>query len=102
MDAHVGIQGNEIADKLAKSALNKNDNDLLVISFGRSEAKSVIHEGIMEFWQDIWDNDRKGREYYNIKKSVRVKKNISKYTKEDVAFSRLRLGHTSLNSTLVK
>ena len=61
--AHVGIEGNEIADKLAKSALNKNYNDLLVISFGRSEAKTVIHEGIMECWQEIWDNDRKGREY---------------------------------------
>ena len=56
----------------------------------------------MESWQEIWDNDRKGRGYYTIKKSVRVKKNISKYRKEEVAFSRLRLGHTSFNSTLVK
>ena len=55
----------------------------------------------MESWQKIWNNDRKGREYNKIIKSVRVKKNISKYRKEYVAFSRLRLGHMRLNSTLI-
>ena len=38
---------------------------------------------------------------YIIQKYVRVKKNISKYRKEVVASSRLRLGHTRLNSTLI-
>ncbi len=32
--AHVGIEGNEMAQKLAKSAVNKNDNDILEIRTG--------------------------------------------------------------------
>lgn len=62
--AHV-IEGNEVADKLAKSALNKNKNDIVEISIGR-EAKSQIHHRIMTSWQEIWNIDTKGRGYYKI------------------------------------
>ena len=48
--AHVGIEGNEIADKLAKSALNKNYNDILEIPFWEVRSKinnSLRHYGIL-------------------------------------------------------
>ena len=62
---HVGIEGNEVTDKLTKSTFNKND--ILEISFGRSEAKSVIQYGIMTSWQNILDNENKDRNYNKVR-----------------------------------
>ncbi len=86
--AHVGIEGNEMAQKLAKSAVNKNDNDILEIRTGQSEAKSIILDGIITSWQDMWDKDTKGRDYFRIQKSVRVRRFRSKSRKEAVTLSR--------------
>lgn len=55
----MGIEGNEVADKLAKSAIHKSSTDILKISFGKTEAKSQINEGIIASWQDIWNKDTK-------------------------------------------
>lgn len=95
--AHTGIEGNETADKLAKSAVNKNGNNV-ELCFGRGEAKS-ISQGIMTKWQELWNNDTMGRGYFELQNSVRVKRLKGKCRK-DVTYSRIRLGHTGLNSTL--
>ena len=44
---HVGIEGNKTVDILAKSALNKNENNIFKLCFGRGEIKSIIHQGVM-------------------------------------------------------
>uniref|UniRef100_A0A8C1TCJ5 RNA-directed DNA polymerase from mobile element jockey n=1 Tax=Cyprinus carpio TaxID=7962 RepID=A0A8C1TCJ5_CYPCA len=98
--AHIGIVGNEKADQLAKEALKKNLVDIKV-PLGRSEVKSVINKEIIKLWQQRWENSSTGRWYYNIEKSVRKNEQFyGRHRKEEVMISRLRFGHTGLNSTL--
>ncbi len=63
--------------------------------------KSVINRKIIRIWQQRWENSSKGRWYYNIVKSVGKKDQFyGRHRKEEVMISRLRMGHTGLNSTL--
>lgn len=59
--AHVGLKGNECADRAAKRALSmRHVADILL---GKGEGKPVIKKKISEFWQKKWDEDSKGRTY---------------------------------------
>lgn len=70
--------------------------------FGKGEDKSIVRTAVGESWQMKWDAESKGRHYYNIRKSIKVKAFKGNYRKEEVVFSRLRLGNTRLKSTLFK
>lgn len=41
--AHVGVEGNEVADRVAKASLSKDSVDVQV-PFGRMERRSIISE----------------------------------------------------------
>ncbi len=64
--AHIGIQGNETADKEAKEAVKNNDINLIV-NLSKSEIKSIIKKSLKERWQKQWDKEKKGRWFYRIK-----------------------------------
>lgn len=98
--AHMGVEGNERADRIAKKALKFRKEEILSIPFGKGEAKAVIREAVRELWQRKWDNNYKGRHYHNIQKSINVKLFKGKCRREEVIISRLRFGHTGLNATL--
>lgn len=98
--AHVGVVGNEKADEIAKTALKLKDDEIMKVPFGKGEAKSLIRKAVSDEWQNKWDTDNKGRHYYSIQKSIKVKGFKGKYRRDEVIFSRLRLGHTGLKSTL--
>ncbi len=97
--AHIGMVGNETAHKLAKKALKKNLVDVKV-PLGRNEIKSVINRKIIRIWQQRWENSSKGRWYYNVKSVGKKEQFYGRHRKEEVMISRLRMGHTGLNSTL--
>ncbi len=67
--AHVGIKGNEEADKIAKQAV---DDEMVEIELPHSirEIKSVIKEKVIKKWQQYWDNESTGRHLYAIQKKV--------------------------------
>ena len=99
--AHIGIKGNEMADKIAKKALEKEHIGIKV-PLGKGEAKSLIKIETMQRWQDEWESDMNARQYRQIQSQVGGKRvsSLGFNRREEVVYTRLRLGHTGLNSTL--
>lgn len=97
--AHTGVAGNEAADKLAKHSMAKENIDIQ-IGYSKLEMKSIIKREINKNWQSYWDNEEKGRHLHLIQPLVGRGRNSFGRRKEDCIISRLRLGHTGLNSTM--
>ncbi|XP_060782170.1 uncharacterized protein LOC132889552 isoform X2 [Neoarius graeffei] len=95
--AHIGISGNEVADKLAREYLSINDITLAV-GPGRTELRSQLMGNIFQTWQAEWDKDLKGRHLYSIQPSVNTLCTLSGGRSQQVVLTRLRLGHYALNS----
>jgi len=97
--AHIGIQGNEMADSLAKKGLKINQGEVAV-PISKAEIKSYIRSKIKIQWQKLWDNGNKGRHLFKIQQKVGEEKTLGNSRREQEMFSRIRLGHTRLNSSL--
>lgn len=61
--AHVGIEGNEAADRMAKAAVMREEIYVRV-SFGRHECGSIIREGIIKQWRTEWEEELKSRQFF--------------------------------------
>lgn len=91
--SHIGIPGNEKADKAAKSALT---SDILPLKVPYTDFRHEINLFIKSSWQTSWNNDA-----YN---KLRVIKPVLgewfptyRTTRhEEVVITRLRIGHTRL------
>lgn len=97
--AHMGVDGNEGADALAKQAL-KSQYIQLDVALSKSEAKSIIKNHMHITWQEVWDFLDTGRHLYNIQKQVSGGRRVSRRRREEAIITRLRIGHTGLNKTL--
>lgn len=97
--AHYGVRGNEAVDKLAKEATNHRIVDLAVIC-GQAEVKSIIKLEMRGRWQKQWEEERRGRWLYKIQRGVGVRRATGRSKRAEEVVSRLRFGHTGLNSTL--
>lgn len=97
--AHVGVQGNELADRYAKKAL-KHDTLTATTKMSKAETKTLIKQEIKNIWQKRWNNERKGRDVFFINPSVGGLRQGGRNRREEVILSRLRLGHTGLSKTL--
>lgn len=99
--AHVGVEGNEVADKVAKMTL-KRDIDLAVC-IGVTECRSVIKENTIVVWQRQWEKETKGRHYYAIQNKVKTEQScLGKSRRQAVIMTRLRLGHCGFAWDLAK
>ncbi len=49
--AHIGVEGNEKADEIAKRALKLKENEIMKIPFGKGEAKSLIKKAVRDLCQ---------------------------------------------------
>ena len=89
--SHIGIQGNEMVDKQAKTSLSLEPTSFK-IPF--SNFKPSINKYILDQWQTSWNNSI-GNRLLEIKPIIGehqpVVRNIRK---EEVVLARLRLGHT--------
>lgn len=95
----MGVVGNETADRLAKEAL-KHQHIEVEVSFSSVEHRALIKKEINTQWQRMWDSERRGRHYFNIKKRVGNTSAWGNNRREQVIMTRLRLGHCGLASSL--
>ena len=89
--AHVGVEGNEQVDILAKQTLRITQVDMQV-PLSKAEVKSFIKKYTQSTWQEYWDISETGRHG----RKVGFKR------REENIITRLRIGHTGLNHTLHK
>lgn len=98
--SHIGLRGNEIADKLAQEATTRDHIDL-EIGLEISELKCMVQKHITALWQGRWEND--ASQYHKIEPLVNNKiKFVSKSRKIEVAMTRLKFGCCCLNNYLYK
>ena len=99
--AHVGVEGNEEADILAKQALKSNTINI-EIPLRREEIKSIISKHMYKIWEDSWDSMNTGGHLYSIQLQVKNSEIQGRNRREEIIFARLRIGHTGLKHTLSK
>lgn len=91
--SHVGIKGNEKADKLAKEALN------FLISERRiphSDLRPHINSFIFDKWKSLWDEEANNKLHF-INPSIKLYPYRCRPSRrEEVVLTRLRIGHSHL------
>ncbi|KAL0962941.1 hypothetical protein UPYG_G00347410, partial [Umbra pygmaea] len=97
--AHIGVGGNELADRCAEKAAEQLDIEVDV-KYSKDEVKSIIKAKTKARWQVGWDNEQSWRHLYSIQGQVGKNRNTYRCKQEEDMVSRMRLGHTGLNGTL--
>lgn len=92
--SHIGIPGNEKADREAKRALDMNN--ILQKAVDHREAKTIIKTVMRNKWQEDWFaiRNNKLREIRNT--IIPYKEAVLGNRRENVILTRLRIGHTQL------
>ena len=92
--SHVGISGNEKADRLAKAALTSN-----LAAHSRvcwSDLKPRVDTYICTAWQALWNDETRNKLYEicpNLKESL-CNTTQPLYRRQETVMTRLRIGHT--------
>ena len=97
--AHLGLQGNEKTDKMAKEAVKKEEVEMKV-KLSKAEGTSLIWKEINNQWNQHWKNQEKGRHLYKLQSVVGEVGCYGDNRAEQVVMSRIRIGHSKLNNTL--
>ena len=93
--SHIGITGNEIADKAAKDVTAQEPDEHIKIC--TSDVKAYFKSKMKNIWQNEWNGSES--KLKEIKPSVEPWCVPCKLTRrEEVAITRMRLGHTRLTS----
>lgn len=102
--SHIGIKGNEEADRLANLASNQTpDYFTLTHSIGLTTAYGFIDKIIIDLWQKYYDSKEESNHYKLIQPTVSFKVKYQNANREkDVIITRLRLGKAALNKFLQK
>ena len=100
--AHIGIKGNEVADRAVGMA--RQNNKIERFDLYASEYMSISKDRFFHYWNEYWqttgDLTGKGLFLRSIKSLIR-KDNLVRHLKRrrsKVVFHRLRIGHVGLNN----
>lgn len=77
VSAHVGVEGNEDVDFMAKKALKVKSIDMQ-IPLSKAVGKAFIKEQMQNKWQEYWELNETGRHLYNIQKNVGLRKKLGR------------------------
>ncbi|GBN69699.1 hypothetical protein AVEN_192683-1 [Araneus ventricosus] len=81
--AHVGYEGNEYADKLAKQATERSDSTH-TIEYPKSHVKRLLKDSMLQAWQTEWTNGTTGRIVHDVIPTV--KQRLTPWKREDFLF----------------
>ena len=90
--SHIGIQGNEKADKAAKKALQI---DMCKSKIPYTDLKPTIKKFISDKWQKSWDNHTQNK-LHEIQEAIREWPTGYRSIRREVILARLRIGHTHI------
>ncbi|XP_055716506.1 uncharacterized protein LOC129810206 [Phlebotomus papatasi] len=97
LPGHIGIEGNEIADREAKKALDEGEETNIKITF--KESHKIRKDTMWDIWKEKWTaiSEIKGKFNYEVRKGLLEPKpwfsEINLSTKEIKTLSRIRTGH---------
>ena len=92
--AHMGIRGNEEADKAAKEAINMNRSNIIIPT---SDFVPTLKRNIFNKWQALWNEEHDNNKLKQIKPTIGLwQSSLQKERRIEVILSRLRIGHTLL------
>ena len=98
LPSHVGIIGNEIADRKAKDSLHLN---MSTFEIPFNSFKPLINKYILSEWQKSWDTATFNK-LHAIKPVVGNNSSaIRNVRREDVVITRLRIGHTRFTHSYI-
>ena len=95
---HIGIQGNERADKAAKKALQTCISNTKI---PYTDLKPLINKFILKRWQRSWD-DQTQNKFHHIQDIICEWLAGYRRNRKDVIISRLRIGHTHITHSHLK
>jgi len=100
--SHLGLEGNEIADQLARCAA-ENNSPVVDTPLGLKEFFTKIQNYAITKWQSIWCNSGTGKFYREIEPYVSLSiKYENKIRRKETTVTRLRLGTCLINDYLKK
>lgn len=91
--SHIGIRGNEQADRSARDAIS-NEGSVVVSSSVHTDLKRYLKKLIQKQWQNDWEQKR--TKLNEIKHSVKPWSRVPIGRRNQVILTRLRIGHTRL------
>ena len=95
--AHVGIKGNEVADRAARDASRSDVIDIKKVP--ASDMKEPIKKYICNKWQERWSSTSlpNNKKYKRIRNSINFwPSSFQRDRKAEIILTRLRIGHTRL------
>ena len=96
--AHVGIAGNESADRLAKAALSGTQSTSNMLCW--SDLKPKVENYVNTSWQRDWDGEVENKLHF-ILPDLKECLQKGKRRKEQTVLARLRIGHTWLTHSFL-
>ena len=96
----MGIEGNEVVDRLAKEGLLHKSVDYPILK-DISDLNTILENKLIQEWQSMWDSNKKGRFYYKLQSTVFT---VVKFSDSDrgkqTCITRLRFGKCLLGDVL--
>ena len=98
--AHVGIKGNERADREAKKVCSKRNLDVLEVPY--CDIKSPIRKYIRSKWQERWSSLADNKKLKTIRPLVNYwQSSFHKNRRTEIVLTRLRIGHSRLTHSFI-
>ena len=93
--SHIGIQGNERADRAAKKALQ---TCISKTKIPYTDLKPLINKFILKKWQKSWDYQTQNK-FHHIQDTIGEWPACYRRNRKEVIISRFRIGHTHIHTS---